>query len=93
MSMPSRQEFACVFGPVDARRLNIDLFESGGSQLAAVFVLFERTGDAADPKKHALADLGQHFAASDNVGHGKAPAWLQNAKGFPQYPDLCPLRD
>ena len=59
-----------VFRPVDAGRLNIDLLKSGGSQLATVFVLFERSSHTSDPKKHALAGLGKYFAASDNIGYG-----------------------
>jgi len=37
-------------------------------------------GDAAYPQQHALADLGQHFAASHYVGYGQSPSGLQQTK-------------
>ena len=40
------------------------------ANLSAVFGLFECSCDAAHPEQHALANFGQHFAASHNVGYG-----------------------
>ena len=59
-TVPSNGSLLRESGPIrdTSGRLNIDLLKSGGSQLAAVFVLFERPGDAANPKEHALTDLG-----------------------------------
>lgn len=77
-----REEIAGVFCAVDARGLNVNLLEAGRCELGTVFVLFECPGYAANPQKNTLPDFGQHFAASDDVGHGKTPTWLEDSKCF-----------
>src|ERR1041385_4599411 len=59
-ALPAEQ-YAGVFNPVDACRLDIDIFESGGSELRAVVVLFRGTCDAANPEQDSFANRGQHL--------------------------------
>src|SRR5580693_5338879 len=80
----TRQKFQRVFGTVDACGLNINLPESSRRQLGAVFVFFQRAGNASDPSEHALANLGQHLAAGDHVGHRKTASGFEHAEGFAQ---------
>src|SRR5580692_8957717 len=78
------EKFASVLGAIDARGLDFDLGEAGCCQLAAVVVFFQGSGDATDPGQHALADLGQNFAAGHDVGDGETAARLEHAEGFTQ---------
>ncbi len=80
-----REKLARIFGAVDARRLNFDLLEADGGELAAIVVFFERAGHAADPQEDALADLWRDFASGHHVRYRKAAAGLEHAKGFPQH--------
>src|SRR5215471_16605938 len=51
------QEVARAFRRVDARRLQVDVFEPGLRELGAVLGLLERAGNAPDPQLDAATDL------------------------------------
>src|SRR5271157_1780447 len=80
------KELAGVVDAVDARGFHFDLLEAGRCQLAAVFILFERSGYASHPQKHVFADLGQHCAFRDHVGYGQPAARFQHAESLRQHP-------
>src|ERR1017187_10379983 len=67
------EEGARVFDVVGAGWLEVDVGEARGGELGAVVVLFERPGDAADPKQHALADGVGALAVGDDIGDGERP--------------------
>src|SRR5437867_9217064 len=76
------QEFARVLRAVDARGLDFDRLEAGGSELGAVLRLFQCSRNAPCPKLHASADGGWHFAANHHVRDGKAAAGLEHSIRF-----------
>src|ERR1017187_2962956 len=78
------EELAGVLDAVDAGGFDGDLVEAGGGQLGALFVLFERAGNAADPEQDALAVFGKHLAFGDDVGNDQPAAGLEDAEGFGQ---------
>jgi hypothetical protein len=86
----SGKEFASVFYAVNSGWLNLNFLESSGREFGVIFVFFEGTRNAANPEKHALANLWQHLPMRYNIGHGKAAAWPQHPKGFLQYTVLVP---
>ena len=76
-----REKLARIFGAVDARRLNFDLLEADGGELAAIVVFFECAGHAADPQEDALADLWRDFASGHHVSDtAKRPPGLSTRK-------------
>src|SRR5215468_3883733 len=79
------QEITGIFHSVDSCRLHVDSLEAGLGKLIAVLLLLERAGHAADPELDALANGRRHLAAHHDVGHGKATAGLEHAKGFGQH--------
>src|ERR1035437_307390 len=79
------EEGARVFDVVGAGWLEVDVGEARGGELGAVVVLFERAGDAADPKQHALADGVGDLAVGDDIGDGEAAAGTQHAEGLAQH--------
>ena len=76
------QEFARVLRAVDARGLDFDRLEAGGSELGAVLRLFQCSRNAPCPKLHASADGGWHFATNHHVRDGKAAAGLEHSIRF-----------
>ena len=52
----SGQELTSVLYPIDSGRLDINLLETSRCELAAIFVFFESTRNAANPEKHALTN-------------------------------------
>src|SRR5579871_100113 len=76
------EKLAGVFDAIDARGFEIDLIESDGPELGAIFVLLERTGDATDPGEHALANFGRHVTLGDHIGDGEAAAGFEHAESF-----------
>src|SRR5579859_1845678 len=70
------EEFAGIFGAINASRLNLNLVETRLRQLAAVILLFERARHAAYPGEHTPANFGQDFAPRHHIGDGKTPSGL-----------------
>jgi hypothetical protein len=78
------KELTSVLYAVNSGWLNLNFLEASGRELAAIFVFFEGTRNAANPQKHTLANLRRHLATGHNVGYSQASARFQDAKGFPQ---------
>src|SRR5580704_9145486 len=76
------QEHPCVFDVVDAGRLKLYVCKAGGDQLRSIVGLFQRSGNATDPKEHALADGSRDLTAHHNVRHGEAAPRPEDAEGF-----------
>ena len=70
---------------INAGGFDLDVSKSGALKFAAIVIFFESARDASDPQQHTLANLGQHFAASHNVGDGEATSWFQHAKRFAEH--------
>ena len=76
---------------VHARGLDADVLEARRGELACIFRILERAGDAARPEQNLLADLLRHLAARDDIGDGETAAGLQDAECFLDAPYPCPL--
>lgn len=81
----TRKEFASFLYAVDSGWRDLNVLEASNGKFGAVFILFESARNAANPEKHALADLRWHLATGHNVGYSKTSARLQNAEGLPQH--------
>jgi hypothetical protein len=78
-----RQEASRVGAPVDARRFDVDRFEPGPGQLAAIALFLERARDAPDPQLHAAAQLRRDITASDHhIRDRKPAAGLEHTERF-----------
>ena len=80
-----RKNLPRVFGAIDPCRLNVNLLESRGCELAAIFVLVRARPPHSRPTEARSGGSPAHFAPGHNIGNRKAAARLQHAKGFPQY--------
>jgi len=73
----AREKFFRLLCRVDPRRFDFDLLESDFGQFGAVFRFCEGARDASRPQLEAAADVGGHFAADDDIGHGEAAGRFQ----------------
>jgi hypothetical protein len=76
------EERSRIFDVIGASGLEIDVRKAGVCEFGALVGLFERSGDAADPKQHALSDGVGNMATNDDVGDGEAAAGAEYAEGF-----------
>src|SRR5215469_466539 len=76
------EELARFLDAVYPGGFDLDGCESATGKLLAIFVFFERTGDAADPEFHALANFGGKVAADQHIRYRQTSAGLKDAKRF-----------
>ena len=76
------QERARILNVVDARRLDLDLPESGRLEFVDVLRISEGAGDAADSKFDILPHFGRDVSTNDHIGDSESAPWFEYTEGF-----------
>jgi hypothetical protein len=71
-----RQERAGILNVVNTRWLNLNGLEASLRELVHIFVLFESSSYAANPKLYASANLGRHFPSNHDIRNSEPAAGL-----------------